>query len=88
MISNLMIFLASLQSFILNLFMSWSFNHSKALILFDLRARLSTYTSMMMSSPFFLIVRIQISVLVDAKPIFWRNLVLVLFQSFIAYFNS
>ena len=82
-----MIFLASLKSFILNLFISWFLNYYKALILLDPRARSSMYISTMMSSPSLLIVRIQLSALVDVKPIFRKNLVIVLFQSFPAYFN-
>ena len=35
--------------------MNWSFNRSKTLILFDSRARSSTYTPTLMSSPSFFI---------------------------------
>ena len=78
-ISHPMIVLTSSRSFILNSLMSWSFKHSNALRLFDLRTRLSIYIFTIMSSFFHLMVRMYISVLVRVKPIFRKNLINVLF---------
>lgn len=81
-ISHSIIVLASLRFFILNLFMSWSFSYSNTLRLFDPKTRLFIYIIIIISSLFYLMIRMQAFTLVGIKLIFWKNLVIILFQSF------
>lgn len=86
-IFHLMIVVTSSRSFILNSFISWSFNHSNALTFFTSRMRLFMYTLTIMSSSFLWIIKMYASTLVGIKAILWKNLMSVLFQSLSAYFN-
>lgn len=86
-ISYLMIVLTFFKSFILNSFISWSFNHFNTLRFFDLKIRSSTYATIIISFSSYLIVKIHLSVLVGIKLIFWKNLIIFLFHNLFAWFN-
>lgn len=87
-ISYSIIVLTSTIFFMLNFLMSWFFSYCNTLKFLDLKARLSMYISTIISVSFYLIVGIQVFALVEMKPIFWKNLVIVLFQNVSIYFNS
>ena len=87
-ISYPMIFLAFPKSIILNFLMSLFFSHFKASKLLEIRAKLSTYTLIMICSSFHYLVKIHISALMEVKPILLKNLVIILFQSCLACFKS
>ena len=80
-ISHLMIFLASPRFFILNSLKSSFFSHSKAFRLLKPSTRSSTYTPTIINSLFHYMVRICALALVGVKPIFLKNLVIILFQN-------
>ena len=67
------------QFFMLNFSMSWSFNHSNNLRLFDPTTKSFTYTPTIISSLFQLMVKMHISAFVEIKLIFKKNLAIVLF---------
>lgn len=87
-ISHLMIILASPMFFRLNFFISWFFSYFNLLVLFDLKTRLFIYTLMIIIISFPIVIRIYVSVLVRVKRILLKNLISVLFQSFVASFNQ
>lgn len=86
-ISHPIIVLIFPKSFMLKSFLSGSLSHSNAFRFFDLRIKSAIYTPMIISSSFHLRIIIYVLALVEVKPIFWKILVIILFQSFSIYFR-
>lgn len=78
-VSHLMMVLASPRSFISNSYASWLFNHFNLFYLCKSNARLSIYTYIIMNILFYWYTRMFEFILVDLKPIFWNNLINILF---------
>lgn len=87
-ISHLMIVLAFLKAFILNFFISWSFYYFNTCELWDLRIKSFIYMPIIMNFLFHFMVKMYVFALMKVKPIFQKNLVIVLFQSLSTCFNS
>lgn len=75
------------KSFILNFFINWSFNYFNVLIVLNSKITLFTYTSTIMSCPFFMIGKMYASILMMMEPIFGKNFVIILFQRLSVDFN-